>query len=65
MIEIDKEVKEEWKSPPEGFNEDIEEDEDFETTRYGMHSIDRLISSIGEKELLPVLSQTVQLLLEN
>ena len=45
--------------PIEGFNEDIEEDEDFETTRFGMHSIDRLISSIGEKELLPILSSTV------
>lgn len=45
--------------PPEGFNEDIEEDEDFETTRFGMNAIDRLISAIGEKETLPTLSSTV------
>lgn len=65
MIEIEQEVPDEWKTPVEGFNEDIEEDDDFETTRFGMHAIDRLISSIGEKELLPVLSVTVQALLEN
>ncbi len=53
MIEIDQKVQDEWKKPPEGFNEDIEEDEDFEATRFGMNAIDRLISSIGEKELFP------------
>lgn len=56
MIEIDEEISDEWKQPPEGFNEDIEEDADFETTRFGMNAIDRLIDSIGDKEVLPILS---------
>jgi importin-5 len=30
MIQIDKELDDAWIKPPEGFNEDIEEDEDFE-----------------------------------
>ena len=30
MIQIDEEMDDEWKCPPEGFNEDIEEDDDFE-----------------------------------
>lgn len=35
--------------PPEGYNEDMEDDEDFETTRFGMGAIDRLIYSVGEQ----------------
>lgn len=65
MIEIDDEITDEWKHPAEGFNEDIEEDADFETTRFGMNAIDRLIDSIGDKEVLPVLSATVQKLLQH
>ncbi|EGR31191.1 hypothetical protein IMG5_116170 [Ichthyophthirius multifiliis] len=65
MIEIDQEVTDEWKQPPEGFNEDIEEDADFETTRFGMNAIDRIIDSVGDKETLPILSQTVEKLLQH
>lgn len=49
--------------PKEGFNEDFEDDEDFQTTRFGMSSIDRLIGSVGSTEMLPVLSNIVQGLL--
>ena len=59
MTEIDDEITDEWKHPAEGFNEDIEEDADFETTRFGMNAIDRIIDCIGDKEVLPVLSSTV------
>jgi len=59
MIEIDKEVDPEWIRPAEGFNEDMEEDSDLEVVRFGMNGIDRLISSVGEKVLLPALSQLV------
>jgi hypothetical protein len=51
MLDIDEDVSEEWKKPSEGFNDDIDEDEEFETTRFGMNTVDRLISSIGEKQL--------------
>ena len=30
MIDIDDSIDEKWMKPPEGFNEDIEEDSDFE-----------------------------------
>ena len=63
MIEIDEEITDEWKKPQEGFNEDIEDDADFETTRFGMNSIDRIIDTVGDKEILPVLSKTVEKLL--
>lgn len=59
MIQIDDKIPEEWKNPPEGYNEDMEEKGDFETTQFGMDSIDRLISSVGEQEMLPLLSVTV------
>ena len=29
MVEIDNEVTDEWKNPAEGYNEDMEDDEDF------------------------------------
>lgn len=63
MIEIDEDINEEWKQPPEGFNENLEEDADFETTRFGMNAIDRIIDSVGETETLPILSATVKNLL--
>jgi importin-5 len=43
----------------------MEDDEDFETTRFGMGAIDRLIYTIGEEEMLPILSATIELMLGN
>ena len=63
MVEIEEEIPEDWKSPAEGYSEDIEEGEDFETTTFGMTSVDRLIASVGEKEMLPLLSMAVQKML--
>ncbi|MDD2840637.1 MAG: hypothetical protein PHY80_06030 [Rickettsiales bacterium] len=48
MVEIENDISESWMCPPEGYNEDMEDDEDFETTRFGMGAIDRLIYSVGE-----------------
>lgn len=59
MIQISATVSDEWKMPAEGFNDDIEQDDDCETTRFGMSSIDRLIEYIGDKEMLPILSAAV------
>lgn len=53
MVDIDDEISAEWSSPKEGFNEDLEEDSDLETVRFGMNAIDRLISSIGDTIMLP------------
>lgn len=59
MVEIDIEITQEWNHPPEGYNDDIEDDADLEVVRFGMSAVDRLISAIGEKVMLPVLSQIV------
>lgn len=56
MVDIEQEVDPAWEKPIEGFNEDVEEDDELEIVRYGTNAIDRLISSIGEKDMLPVLS---------
>lgn len=48
MVDIENEISPDWYSPKEGFNEDLEEDSDLETVRFGMNAIDRLISSIGD-----------------
>jgi hypothetical protein len=41
----------------------MEDDQDFETTRFGMGAIDRLIYSVGEEEIMSILSETIQTLL--
>ncbi len=56
MVEIDDTIEESWSFPPEGYNDDIEEDSDLEMVRFGMSAVDRLISAIGQKILLPVFS---------
>jgi hypothetical protein len=63
MVQIENEIPEEWKNPPEGYNEDTAEEGDFETTRFGMDAVDRLISAVGEQEMLPLLWTTVQKML--
>lgn len=65
MVEIDTEITQEWNRPPEGYNDDIQEDADLEVVRFGMSAIDRLIAAIGQKVMLPVLSQIVQISLSH
>jgi len=65
MVEIDTDITQEWNHPPEGYNDDIQEDADLEVVRFGMSAVDRLISAIGQKVMLPVLSQIVQISLSH
>jgi hypothetical protein len=65
MVEIETEITQEWNHPPEGYNDDIEDDSDLEVVRFGMSAVDRLISAIGEKIMLPILSQIVQISLQH
>jgi len=58
MIDIDEEIEPSWLKPKEGFKvEDDEEDED--SVAFGKTCVDRLVSSIGEEIMLPLLSQLV------
>ena len=60
MVSIDSEIDEEWIKPLEGFKEDHENGEvENDEVHFGMQGIDRLISSIGEKVMLPVLGTVV------
>ena len=63
MMELDDEVDEEWKSPPDGFNDDLEEDDDQRLIKMGMDFIDRLITHIGKEYMLKFLSEVVNKML--
>lgn len=58
MVESDTDISDEWKRPKEGFNDDNEDDEE-DSTKFGINCVDRFISSIGEKNALSVIGNTV------
>jgi len=61
MVSIDTEIDEDWIKPPEGFKDDHENGEvENDEVHFGMQGVDRLISSIGEKVMLPILGSVVQ-----
>lgn len=64
MIDIDDEIETSWLKPKEGFRvEEDEEDED--SVAFGKTCVDRLVSSVGEEIMLPLLDQLVQNTLAN
>ena len=64
MVDIEETISPSWERPEEGFNADMENDSDYEAVLFGTSSIDKLIASIGEKYVLPVLSVLVQTMME-
>ena len=64
MIDIDPDVDEGWMRPKEGFRADEEEEEE-DSVHFGKTCVDRLVSSVGEEIMLPLLSQLVQNTLAN
>ena len=46
MIDIEDEIDDDWKIPPEGFSEDLEDDSDFEV--YILIYITRLLDLVWE-----------------
>jgi hypothetical protein len=64
MIDIDQDIEESWMKPKEGFKvEEVEEEED--AVHFGKTCVDRLVSSIGDEIMLPLLSDLVQNTLAN
>lgn len=55
MIDIDADIDECWMRPREGFKAD-EEEEDEDSVHFGKTCVDRLVSSIGDEIMLPLLS---------
>jgi hypothetical protein len=64
MIDIDQDIDESWMRPKEGFKADEEEEEE-DSVHFGKTCVDRLVSSIGEEIMLPLLSTLVQATLGN
>ena len=64
MVDIEEKIDPFWERPEEGFNSDLENDSDYEQVLFGTTSIDKLIGSIGEKHVLPILSLLVQTMME-
>jgi hypothetical protein len=55
MIDIDSEIENKWLKPKEGFC--LEEDEENEDpVAFGKNCIDRLVCSVGEEIMLPLLN---------
>jgi len=59
MVEIDDQILDEWANPPDGFNEDNEEEDDQKIIKFGMNCIDRLIAHVGSTIMLKHLSDCV------
>ncbi len=64
MIDIDEDIEDSWMRPKEGFKADEEEEED-DSVHFGKSCVDRLVSSVGEEIMLPLLSQLVQNTISN
>ena len=57
MIDIDDEIEAEWLSPKEGFRADGDEEED--NVNFGKGCVDRLVSTIGDEIMLPLIGTLV------
>lgn len=65
MMEISDEVDEEWKNPPDGFDEELAETDDQQVVQFSVDCIDRLISHVGKETMLPFLSDCIKTLLSS
>lgn len=59
MISIDPETSDDWANPPDGFNEENEEEDDQKVVKFCMNCIDRLIAHVGSQVMLKQLSEAV------
>jgi len=55
MAEIESEIDADWCKPPEGFNTELDNDEE-DNVKFGMQSFDRLTSSLGDTRMLEIFS---------
>jgi hypothetical protein len=53
MIDISPDIDKAWLMPKEGFQQEGDEEEDF--VSFGKSCVDRLVSSIGEEIMLPLI----------
>lgn len=60
MVEVSDTIDEEWASPPDGFNDDLEENDDQKNIKNGMNFLDRLIQVLGKNLMLKYLSGFIE-----
>ena len=60
MVEVSDQIDPEWACPPDGFNDDLEEDDDQKNIKNGMNFIDRLIQVLGKNLMLKYLSGFIE-----
>lgn len=60
MVEVPDEIDPEWAMPPDGFNDDLEENDDQKNIKNGMNFIDRLIQVLGKDVMLKYLSGFIE-----
>lgn len=67
MIDIDEDIEESWLRPPEGFQEDGEDEGETATDNlnFGKSCIDNIVAAVGESKCLPILSGIVNQLMTN
>ena len=63
MLAIDSEIEGAWLQPPEGYKESGDTEEDF--VDFGKGCIDKIVSAVGDKICLPLLSAAVETLMQN
>jgi hypothetical protein len=63
MIDIDEDISAEWLKPKEGFQQEGDEEEDH--VSFGKSCVDRLVSSIGEEKMLPLIGTLVMNTISN
>lgn len=65
MLDIDNEVAPEWASPPDGFNDELEEDDDQRPIKFSIDIVNRLFDIVGHKEMLSFLAQHITPLVQS
>jgi len=64
MIDIDSDIDASWLNPKEGYKISDDDNED-DSVHFGKQCIDRLVGSVGEDKMLPLLGLLVQNVIQN
>lgn len=64
MIDIDSDIDAQWLTPKEGYRV-ADDDTDDDSVYFGKQCIDRLVGSLGEERMLPLLATLVQNVIQN
>lgn len=64
MIDIDEDIEESWMRPKEGYVPDAD-DEEEDNVHFGKDCVDRLVSSVGEEIMLPLIGTLVTNTIQN